>query len=95
MNARICAKHCVFPQIAQLSGFLLQVWDELHVCLLDRACWWWVLVGCCCQSGVFLEGAVFASSLRGVESLQGAFQGAAALECCPRFFIAIWGSLLA
>ena len=30
-------KPCVFPQIAKLLGFLLQVEEELHVCVLERA----------------------------------------------------------
>ena len=33
------AKPCVFHQIAKLLGFLLQVEEELHVCVLERACW--------------------------------------------------------
>ena len=30
----------VFPQIAKLLEFLLQVWDELGMCVLKRACWY-------------------------------------------------------
>lgn len=41
-----------FSQTAKLLGFLLQVKEELHVCVLERACWcrsrvllseWWCL----------------------------------------------------
>ena len=30
----------VFPQIAKPIGFLFQVYEELHVCVMERACWY-------------------------------------------------------
>ena len=29
----------IFPQVAKLLGFLLQIYEELHVCILEQACW--------------------------------------------------------
>ena len=53
----------VFPQIAKLFGFLFQVYEELHVCVMERACWYRCRVplqntssGCCCQSAGVAAG---------------------------------------
>ena len=40
-----------FPQMAKLLGFLLQVPDELDMCVLERACW-------CAGAGHYCQRAV-------------------------------------
>ena len=54
----------IFPQVAKLLGFLLQIYEELHVCILEQACW--------CRCRVPLQGAAAGCCLKvnGVGALE-------------------------
>ena len=77
----------VFPEVAKLLGFLLQVQDELDMCVLERACW--------CRCRVPLQGA--AAGCRCRVSLQVSLLGAAECffrvllsECCAVMKLGCW-----
>ena len=70
--------------MAKLLEFLLQVYEELQVCVLERACWLVPLQGAaagCCR-GVLLQCALDrACSCCCRVSLQGAAAGAVRVRC--------------
>ena len=89
----------LFPKIAKLLEFLLQVYEELQVCVLERACWLVPLqgaaAGCCCRvpprgAASVRFGACLLMLLQGVAAgcpcrvLQGAaIRVVCALWSCP------------